>query len=166
MKAKICLTLTLMLFSAITLSADIYLVRHFEKQVSTKVTGSDVSLTELGQLQAQALAKLLLDRNITQIYSTDYKRTKQSASPIAKALNITIQTYNPNELAAFAEHLNSLESNILVLGHSNTTPELFALLKCYDVILNDGDYGDVFKVALNANNEQMQPNCSQELISL
>jgi phosphohistidine phosphatase SixA len=155
-----------MFFSALTMSADIYLVRHFEKQVSTKLTGSDVSLTETGHLKAQALAKLLLDRNISKIYSTDYKRTKESASPIATALDMSIEIYNPNELTAFAEHLTGLASNVLVLGHSNTTPELFALLKCYSVILNDGDYGDVFKVTLNASNKQMQPSCSQELISL
>jgi len=104
---------------------EIYLVRHAEKQVDgTK----DPSLTKKGRQRAENLAKQLKSKNITVIYSTDYKRTIETASPLAKMLAIDITKYNPRDLAAFAKQLKSEKGNALDVGHSNTTPELTSLV--------------------------------------
>jgi broad specificity phosphatase PhoE len=128
----------------------VFLVRHFEKQspnTQNKYT-KDPELTERGQARAQTLASFLAEKNITSVFSTNYKRTLQTASPTAEHRGINITLYNPNELANFALQLSVLagagKGNILVVGHSNTTPQLLKLLGGPDKVLSEDDYGDVF----------------------
>ena len=105
----------------------IYLVRHAEKITGPDV-GRDPELNEAGKARAQELAKVLADKNITSIYSTDYIRTRDTAAPLATALGLEIILYNPGNLSEFAETLKSQTGTLLVVGHSNTTPYLTGLL--------------------------------------
>lgn len=97
----------------------IYLVRHAEK-----MSGPDPDLTEDGFDRAAALADRLSDVGIEVVYSTDFKRTVQTAEPIAQALGLDIQLYDPYDLAGFANKVLEAKQTVLVVGHSNTTPEL------------------------------------------
>lgn len=99
----------------------IYLTRHAEKQSDGT---RDPSLTEQGKDRAELLAKQLQDKKITAIYSSDYQRTKQTAKPLAKKLGIEVSIYDPRKLQEFADNLKTRNDNILVVGHSNTTPAL------------------------------------------
>lgn len=105
-------------------SHTIFLVRHAEK---TKAP-SDPELSEAGQQRAWALAGLLRDAGISRIYSTDYARTRDTAAPLAKVLNLEVEFYQPKELERLADQLGSQSGRQLVVGHSNTTPELVSLL--------------------------------------
>ena len=99
----------------------IYLVRHAEKQIDgTK----NPALTPQGLTRAHNIAKLLEDKNITAIYSTQYKRTLQTAAPLATKLGVKVKTYNPNKLKSFATDVLKSKGNLLIVGHSNTTPDL------------------------------------------
>jgi len=104
---------------------EIYLVRHAEKQSDGT---SNPALTKAGKQRAENLAKQLEKMNITTIYSTNYKRTMETAMPLAVVLGIEIKQYNPRALADFAKQLMTEKDNVLVVGHSNTTPELTVLL--------------------------------------
>lgn len=108
--------------SAIT-AHQIYLVRHAEKQA-----GDNPSLTEQGQMRAELLADLLADRRISQIHSTNYRRTLETAAPLADRLGLQVQLYDPSDLDAFARDLAARPGVHLVVGHSNTTPQLAAAL--------------------------------------
>lgn len=101
----------------------IYLVRHAEKD-----KGSNPPLTAEGQARAEALAEFLSDKNIKEIFSTDYIRTQQTAAPTAKKNTIDVGSYSPRELADFAQLIQKSKGTILVVGHSNTTPELAEIL--------------------------------------
>ena len=101
----------------------LYLVRHAEKQ-----TGDDPALTEAGNTRAAALADRLEDAGIEAIWSTDYRRTLQTAAPLAQRLDLEVQVYDPGDLASFAEQLKTTGETALVVGHSNTTPQLAGLL--------------------------------------
>ncbi|AEP30702.1 SixA phosphatase family protein [Brumicola nitratireducens] len=132
----------------------VFLVRHFEKQspnTQSKHT-KDPELTERGLARAQALAAFLAEKNITSVFSTNYKRTLQTASPTAEQYGINITFYNPSDMAEFALQLTALagagNGNILVVGHSNTTPQLLKLLGGPDKVLSEDDYGDVFYLSL------------------
>ena len=57
----------------------IYLVRHAEK-----AKGKDPVLTAQGKQRAENLAQMLQDAGVTRVYSTDYRRTQQTAAPSAK----------------------------------------------------------------------------------
>jgi len=48
--------------------------------------------------------------------------------PLAVVLGIEIKQYNPRALADFAKQLMTEKDNVLVVGHSNRTPELTVLL--------------------------------------
>ena len=101
----------------------IYLVRHAEKQ-----TGDDPSLTAEGLARAEELALTLKHAGITQIYSTDTARTRQTAAPLAAALSLPVELYDASDLPAFANQLTAQTGTILVVGHSNTTPPLVEFL--------------------------------------
>ncbi len=101
----------------------IYLVRHGEKGL-----GNDPALTAEGLTRAKNIAETLSKAKITQIFSSNYQRTRQTAEPLSKALSLPVQSYDPGKQAAFAQQLLALKGNTLVVGHSNTLPELVKLL--------------------------------------
>jgi phosphohistidine phosphatase SixA len=103
----------------------ILLVRHGE----TVEDGSrDPELSGAGRERAERLARLLADAGVTRILSTDYKRTQGTAAPLAHAAGLTVESYGPGDLAGLAERLRGGEGVILVVGHSNTTPQLVGAL--------------------------------------
>jgi len=126
--------------------SEIYLVRHFEKQIATAQSGKDVSLSPQGRANAKRLQTHLKNKNIGSIFSTDYKRTKQTAAPLSELFNTPTQIYNPSALDVFSARLLTSNKNQLVVGHSNTTGKLFGLLGCDPVVLSENDYGDIMVV--------------------
>ena len=100
----------------------IFLVRHAEKANDGT---SDPSLSEKGSLRAENLSRMLSTANIEFIYSTDYKRTKETGRPLATLLNKEISIYDPRDELAIDGILDqSGDSRILIVGHSNTIPGL------------------------------------------
>ncbi|MBL4659870.1 MAG: histidine phosphatase family protein [Alcanivoracaceae bacterium] len=133
------------LFISVQASSNtIYLVRHAEK-----AKGENPELTKKGEQRAQQLAYLLEQANVTHIYSTQYKRTLQTAQPLIDKTGLSIEYYDPSQLQEFAQKLKATQGNILVVGHSNTTPQLVELLSGQEVkALTEADYGDVYQVSL------------------
>jgi broad specificity phosphatase PhoE len=103
--------------------ARVFLVRHAEKE-----TGSDPALTADGAVRAKALAARLAGEGVTEIWSTRTNRTGQTAAPLAAELGLAVQTYDASTLPAFASWLQASPGVKLVVGHSNTTDALAALL--------------------------------------
>lgn len=101
-----------------------YLVRHAEKTKDK----TDPALTEVGMQRANDLAAFLKDAPLSKIYSSDYKRTRDTAAPIAAMKGLDVRLYDPRALRGFSETLLQETGHILVVGHSNTTPELSELL--------------------------------------
>ena len=60
--------------------------------------------------------------NFDFIYSTNYNRTIETATPTAKRNDLEVLFYNPREL--FDEYFKKKTKGktVLVVGHSNTTP--------------------------------------------
>ncbi len=104
-----------------------YLVRHAEKQSDGT---HDPALTEAGVARAQKIAKVLKGVKLNAIYSTDYKRTRSTAAPVAAQTGLEVVLYDPRQGAfeTFIASLKELEGNILVVGHSNTTPVVAGVL--------------------------------------
>ncbi|WP_300377916.1 histidine phosphatase family protein [Henriciella sp.] len=102
----------------------VYLVRHAEKAAG----GDDPALSEAGIERARLLADRLDEAGIETIWSSDYQRTRQTAAPLARNLAIDIETYDPSDLESLAGTLEERGETALVVGHSNTTPELSAQL--------------------------------------
>jgi len=101
-----------------------FLTRHAEKAGLE----DESPLTEAGEARAQAVSRWLRDAGIQKIYSTDFARTRATAAPLAGALGLELQLYDPGKLAELADALRSTPGRYLVVGHSDTTPELVSLL--------------------------------------
>jgi broad specificity phosphatase PhoE len=132
--------------STATAQSTIFIVRHAEKADATK----DPDLSEAGRARAEALAKTLRDANITAIYATEFKRTQQTATPLAKALSITITTLPAKDNAALIAKLRASNGNALVVGHGDTIPDLIKALGISDPInIGENDYDNLFAVVLD-----------------
>lgn len=103
----------------------IILVRHAEKDY-----GDDPDLTEMGKERADRLLEMLKNTDLAAVYSTDFRRTMQTAEPVAHAKDLRIRIYSPQDLRFFAPQLvrRHKGETILVVGHSNTTPAMASLL--------------------------------------
>lgn len=128
----------------------IFLVRHAEKQ-----TGDNPSLTNAGRARAEILAARLAEQNLTHIHSTNYARTLQTAAPTAARTGLAVQRYDPSDLDAFARKLKNTSGNHLVVGHSNTTPDLTTALGGDPVSPIDdvGEYDRIYTVSIGADGE-------------
>ena len=98
-----------------------YFIRHAEK-VRTDKTDSDPNLTEKGISRAQNWSTVFGNIDFDIIYSTNYKRTIQTAEPTASSKRLNIQFYNPKDLFSKAFQLQTKGKTVLVVGHSNSTP--------------------------------------------
>lgn len=151
--------LTLMIASALLLQPclasdnfTLYLVRHAEKQTDSK----NPPLTQCGKARAKQLAILLSTAEIKSVYSTSYQRTMSTAAPLAKKQHVAIKHYNPKQLEQFALHLKLQKENTLIVGHSNTTPQLTQLLSGKKVAdLSDKDYQNLYQVQFIAGKSQL-----------
>jgi probable phosphoglycerate mutase len=102
----------------------VFLVRHAEKVDA----GKDPGLSRDGTQRAAALAKALRDADIKSVHSTDFIRTTKTASPVANTCGVKVDLYDVGDLPALVEQLKSNGGRHLVVGHSNTTPQLVELL--------------------------------------
>ena len=101
----------------------IYLVRHGEKALE----GKDPDLTPQGVQRAQNIATMLGKTGIAHVFSTPTNRTRQTAQPLAQASGLTVQLYDPKTPQALVAKVKALTGPVLVVGHSNTLPELVRL---------------------------------------
>ncbi len=124
----------------------IYLVRHAEKVLEQK----NPPLTACGIERAKQLASMLEQAEIKTIYSTQYTRTEETAQPLAAKLNLSVKSYSPKDLAIFAKQAKSENSNMLIVGHSNTTPQLTALIANTEVKdITEKEYQMLYQVHFN-----------------
>ena len=118
--------------------------KDFELQgdVLVPVMNSDVAVTFTDKWAA-----MLRDAGIRGIYTTEYKRTQQTAAPLAKALGIEATVVPAREMKSLVEKLKSNPGNVLVVGHSNTVGEMIAALGVTEPVkVGDADYDNLFVV--------------------
>jgi len=144
MKSLVLLLLAALSFPLLaTDSYTLYLVRHAEKQ---QIKGNP-SLTECGMARAEQLAKLLESIDIRKIYSTAFARTRETATPLAMLKQLMISNYSPRGLDQLALKLKQAKENALVVGHSNTTPQLAALLSGQQVAtITEKEYQMLYQI--------------------
>ena len=147
MKRVALIFLIPLLFAAAANAAPIiFIVRHAEKVSSG---GKDPELSVQGQKRADALANILKDSQVTSVFVTEFRRTQETATPIAKAAHVTPTVIPANDIAALVEKLRTLNGNALVVGHGNTIPDLLkALGIATPVSIPEDDYTEIFAVVL------------------
>lgn len=148
------LVLTLMFSSALALAQNktILLVRHAEKApVSEDSTSGDVDLSTEGRARAERFAKIAKRYRPGDVFVTAYKRTRQTAEPIARVRGKEIQTYDPSQHVELIDLiLKSKTKRFVIVGHSNTIPVLANLLAKKELFkqMPDTEYGVVWVIRI------------------
>ena len=125
----------------------VYVIRHLQKE-----SGADPILTAEGKAGAAALADLLADKSIKAIYATETRRAMETAAPLAARLKIAIIPYDPGNPAALAKIAAGVKGAILVVGHSNTVPELVASFGGAEpAAIADDEFGTLYIVHAGSN---------------
>lgn len=99
-----------------------FLIRHAEK-VRENPADKNPDLNERGFLRAENWLKVLQHISFDAIYSTDFKRTLNTITPISKKLYLVPLIYNPSKIDIDHFQLENSGKNILIVGHSNTIPQ-------------------------------------------
>lgn len=143
------LALSFFLFASLSVAAAgsfVVIVRHAEKVSSG---GIDPDLSPAGKARAEKLGRMLKDAGITAIFTSEFKRTKETAAPIAASLGIEPTVVAAKDTAELVEKLRAVRGNALVVGHGNTIPELATALGVKTPLnISEDDYDEVFVVTL------------------
>jgi broad specificity phosphatase PhoE len=127
----------------------IFIVRHAEKAQGGDA--KDPDLSDAGRERAESLTKVLKDANVTSIFVTEFKRTQQTAEPLAHAAKISVTIVPAKETESLIAKLKSAQGNALVVAHSNTIPEILKSLGApLSATIEDSDYDNLFVVTAGA----------------
>ena len=128
-------------------------VRHAEKAA---MPADNPGLSAAGQRRAAELKRQLVDADVIAgvdaVYSTPFRRTEETARPIADALDLPLSSYDAADTEAIMENIVKVHKGkvILVVGHSNTLPALMGNMgasKRVPAIAED-EYDNIYIVSI------------------
>jgi broad specificity phosphatase PhoE len=127
----------------------VFVVRHAERADSGQMQAqTDPALSAAGEARAEKLAGMLRDAGIKGIYATEFRRTRDTAKPLATRLGLVIQALPSRDTPALIADIRGKHANdiVLVVGHSNTVPAIIKTLCGAEVTIADGEYDNLFIV--------------------
>ena len=124
-----------------------YFIRHAEKD-RTDPENPDPELNQDGLNRAIRWAEIFDPIPMDVIYSTNYERTSMTAAPTSVKKNIDVKYYDPNEVDIEEFKLINEGKNVLIVGHSNTTPEFVNKMIGFEKYddMDDSDNSSLFIV--------------------
>jgi len=128
-------------------------VRHAEKLAEPS---DDPGLSEAGLQRAAELARQLVDADVVAgvdaNYSTSYRRTEETARPVADALSLPITSYDASNTATIMDEIVKIHKGkiILVVGHSNTIPALIGNMGASKKVpeIKEDEYDNIYIVSI------------------
>jgi broad specificity phosphatase PhoE len=124
----------------------VVIARHAEKAATG---GKDPDLTSAGRARAEALARILKDTGISAIFTTEFKRTQETAEPTAKITGVTPTIVPGKDIPGLVAKLHQLTGNALVIAHGDTIPDIVKALGISTPIqIPDNDYDELFVITL------------------
>jgi amino acid transporter/phosphohistidine phosphatase SixA len=123
----------------------VLIVRHAERADQGMQDEVDPTLSAAGQARAEKLAAMLADADIKAIYVTAYRRTQQTAAPLAARIHVKPEPI-PSTTPALVARLKSEHANhvVLIVGHSNTIGDIIKALGGPGVAIGDREYDNLF----------------------
>lgn len=138
----------------------IFLVRHAERAEAAApapaaktppghpMMADDPPLSPAGQARAARLATMLASAGIQRIYTTEFKRARQTAAPLADRLKVQpvmAAALDPAPLISLLR--KGGKGNALVVGHANTIPDILKKLGVSEEVkIGDEEYDNIFIV--------------------
>ncbi|MBT8092803.1 MAG: histidine phosphatase family protein [Gammaproteobacteria bacterium] len=128
-------------------------VRHAEK---AELPAGDPGLSEAGRQRATELARQLVDADVVAgidaVYSTPFRRSVETAKPVAEALSLTVRSYDAADTEDFIEALIKEHKGkiVLVVGHSDTVPQMIGNMGASKVVppIAEDEYDNIYLVSI------------------
>lgn len=99
----------------------VIVIRHAEAEHQP---GGDPSLTPDGRARALDLSRVLGDTELDAVYITHYQRSRQTAAPLPRHAGDNPRVIDDIPAIVAALRAGPWGSTALVIGHSNTVPDL------------------------------------------
>lgn len=128
-------------------------VRHAEKAESP---ADDPGLSPAGRRRVAELTRQLVDADVVAgvdaVYATPFRRSVETAAPLANRLGVEMESYDPDDNEAVLERILKDHKGkiILVVGHSNTVPTLIADLGASKKVppIAEAEYDNIYVVSI------------------
>ena len=107
---------------------------------------ADPLLSAAGEARAAKLATMLADAGITAIYTTEFKRTLDTAKPLAAKLGLKPQVVAANDTQALVTRVKAEQPKgvVLIISHSNRVPDAIKAFGGREVKIADDDYSGIY----------------------
>lgn len=134
-------------------STIVLIVRHAEKASDAE----DSPLTEAGAQRSQALVRVAEGAGVSAIYTTQFKRNRDTAQPISERLKIAVTQLPIQDLQNPGDYGKTLArevtekhagQTVLVVSHSNTIPLILEALTGQPAPVDHAEYSDLFIVTV------------------
>jgi phosphohistidine phosphatase SixA len=150
----------------------IFIVRHAERAdaarsgqppasmtppADNRMTGpANPGLSPAGDARAARLAAMLRAAGIARIFTTEFARTRATAEPLARSSGVPVVALPANDLPALMARLSERGGPALVVGHSNTIPEILKALGVKEhITIGDAEYDNLFIVIRHGGGSQL-----------
>ena len=121
----------------------VYVMRHLQRGA-----GEDPALSDEGRRNAERLIDLFADDPPSAIFVSATRRARQTAAPLAARLGVAASEYDALATAGLAERVARHAGTILIVGHSNTVPDIVEQLGgTPPPMLGDDAFGDIWHVS-------------------
>ena len=136
----------------------VFVVRHAERadagSPDAKMMSADPPLSAIGKARADRLAAILRAAQVGHIFTTELRRTRETAAPLAAATHLDIVALPAKDVDGLVTKLSAAQGASLVVGHSNTVPEILKKLGVQEsVSVSDDDFDNLFVVIKAAGGE-------------
>jgi broad specificity phosphatase PhoE len=157
--ALFCAATATSIVSAQTAPTVVIVVRHAEKDT---IPPDDPPLTSAGAARALALDRALASAQVEAVITSQLRRTRETARPIAERLGLTPQVVRrDSDITAHARAVadavrKERGKTVLVVGHGETIGPIIAALggpRIPDLCLNE--YSHLFVLVLDAQSARL-----------
>jgi broad specificity phosphatase PhoE len=117
-----------------------YVMRHLQKG-----EGQDPALSVEGHDNARKLIGFFAADSPRVVYVSTTRRARETAAPLARKLRLKVRSYDPGDTDGLVARVLAERGSVLVVGHSNTVPEIVARLGGErPAPLAETDFGDIW----------------------
>lgn len=127
-------------------------VRHAD--IDLPVTSHDPVLNAAGVRRAEELARVVGAAQVSSVSTSGLRRTKSTAAPLAARLGLRSSEVPPPEEFSRQVRGGELGNVIVVVGHSNTIPEMIAALGVVaPPTIGEREFDNLFLVTVASDGE-------------
>lgn len=141
---RLAIALGISAFAAAPVAAlpdTIYVMRHLERD-----PGQDPDLNAVGAANAERLASWFARNPPKAIYVSQFRRSQQTAAPLAKKLKLSPVGYQARAPEAIYDGVRASKGPVLIVAHNNTVPVIVEALGGPKAAgdLEETDYGRIW----------------------